>query len=75
MTVRELNKIFNEYCNTEIKPFRNESPILSASSIIADLEVKGVTSIKEIKSEPYMDMETGDIIPSWSTLVLEVEVE
>lgn len=75
MTVRELNKIFNEYLITEIKPFSNEHPLPSEESIIADLEVKAVTGIKEFKSEPYMDMETGVIIPGWSTLVLEVEVE
>lgn len=75
MTVRELNKVFNEYCNTEIKPFRNGQPLLSDESIIADLEVKAITSIKEMKNEPYMDMETDVIIPGWSILVLEVEVE
>ena len=75
MTVRDLNKIFNKYFNTEIKPFRNGPPIPSDESIIANLEVKAVTSIKELKSEPYMDMETGNIVPGWSILVLEVEVE
>ena len=75
MTVRELNKVFNEYLNTEIKPFRNGPPISSDESIIADLEVKAVTNIKVLKSEPYMDMETGLIIPGWSTLILEVYVE